>query len=164
SEKGWRHLAAAQRRMTVWQPRRAVVLGAGTVGIRAALVFRLRGLDVTVVDRREEPERRDLVTRTGAIYPPPRPTPLSEVAGDGGTTVARVHGIAHHAPCTARARSGDPRARFEADQAGRGGRRGVKKLFDVSLVLSPDMVTWPGEPGPRIDPLRRIAKGDSANV
>ena len=40
----------------------------------------------------------------------------------------------------------------------------MKKVFDVSLVLSPDMVTWPGEPGPRIDPLRRIAKGDSANV
>jgi arylformamidase len=38
------------------------------------------------------------------------------------------------------------------------------KVHDVSLVLRPDMVTWPGEPGPRIDPLRRIAKGDAANV
>jgi len=38
------------------------------------------------------------------------------------------------------------------------------KIHDVSLVLRPDMVTWPGEPGPRIEPLRRIAKGDSANV
>ena len=38
------------------------------------------------------------------------------------------------------------------------------KVHDVSLVLRPDMVTWPGEPGPRIEPLRRIAKGDSANV
>jgi arylformamidase len=26
------------------------------------------------------------------------------------------------------------------------------------------MVTWPGEPGPRIEPLRRIHDGDSANV
>ena len=26
------------------------------------------------------------------------------------------------------------------------------------------MVTWPGEPGPRFEPLRRIANGDSANV
>src|SRR5919204_346580 len=33
SEKGWRHVSAAQRRMTVWEPRRAVVLGAGTVRI-----------------------------------------------------------------------------------------------------------------------------------
>jgi len=38
------------------------------------------------------------------------------------------------------------------------------KIHDVSLVLRPDMVTWPGEPAPRIEPLRRIARGDSANV
>jgi arylformamidase len=38
------------------------------------------------------------------------------------------------------------------------------KIHDVSLVLRPDMVTWPGEPGPKFEPLRRIAKGDSANV
>src|SRR5207237_10574834 len=65
SEKGWRHLAAAQRRMTVWEPRRAGNLGAGTVGILAALVFRLRRLAVTAVDRRDKPERRDLVRRIG---------------------------------------------------------------------------------------------------
>jgi arylformamidase len=38
------------------------------------------------------------------------------------------------------------------------------KIHDVSLVLRPDMVTWPSEPAPRIEPLRRIAKGDTANV
>jgi arylformamidase len=38
------------------------------------------------------------------------------------------------------------------------------KIHDVSLVLRPDMVTWPGEPGPKVEPLRRIATGDSANV
>jgi arylformamidase len=38
------------------------------------------------------------------------------------------------------------------------------KIYDVSLVIRPDMVTWPGEPAPRIEPLRRIAKGDTANV
>ena len=38
------------------------------------------------------------------------------------------------------------------------------KIHDVSLVLRRDMVTWPGEPAPRIEPLRRIAKGDTANV
>src|SRR5256885_1130980 len=36
------------------------------------------------------------------------------------------------------------------------------RVHDVSLTLRPDMVTWPGEPGPRIEPLRRIANGDSA--
>ncbi|HEV8535573.1 MAG TPA: cyclase family protein [Candidatus Limnocylindria bacterium] len=38
------------------------------------------------------------------------------------------------------------------------------KVHDVSLVLRPDMVTWPGEPGPKIMPLRRITQGDTANV
>ncbi len=38
------------------------------------------------------------------------------------------------------------------------------RVHDVSLVLSEDMVTWPGEPGPTFAPLRRIAKGDAANV
>ena len=47
----------------VWQPERAAVFGAGPIGLLAALVFRLRGLDVTV-------------TRGG-----PGPTANSELAG-----------------------------------------------------------------------------------
>lgn len=38
------------------------------------------------------------------------------------------------------------------------------KVHDVSLVMRADMPTWPGEDGPKTTPLRRIAKGDSANV
>jgi arylformamidase len=38
------------------------------------------------------------------------------------------------------------------------------RVHDVSLVLRPDMTTWADEPGPSITPLRRIAKGDGANV
>lgn len=38
------------------------------------------------------------------------------------------------------------------------------KVHDVSLVMRPDMTLWGTEPGPKIEPLRRIAKGDSANV
>src|SRR5438128_11433114 len=38
------------------------------------------------------------------------------------------------------------------------------KIHDVSLGLRPDMVTWPGEPAPKIEPLKRIANGDSNNV
>jgi arylformamidase len=38
------------------------------------------------------------------------------------------------------------------------------KVYDVSLVMRSGMPTWPGEDGPRMAPLRRIAKGDSANV
>ena len=38
------------------------------------------------------------------------------------------------------------------------------KIHDVSLVLRPEMVTWPGEPAPRIEPLKRISRGDGNNV
>ena len=38
------------------------------------------------------------------------------------------------------------------------------KVHDVSLVMRPDMTTWNAEPGPTLTPLRRIAKGDTANV
>src|SRR5713226_1392398 len=38
------------------------------------------------------------------------------------------------------------------------------KIHDVSLTLRPGMPVWPNEKGPEITPLRRIAKGDGANV
>ena len=38
------------------------------------------------------------------------------------------------------------------------------RIHDVSLVLRPDMITWPGEPAPRIEPLKRISRGDGNNV
>ncbi len=38
------------------------------------------------------------------------------------------------------------------------------KIIDVTLTMRPDMPTWPGEPGPRIEPHSRIAAGEPANV
>ncbi len=38
------------------------------------------------------------------------------------------------------------------------------KIHDVTLTLRPGMTTWGSEPGPEITPLRRIARGDTANV
>src|SRR3989441_4343024 len=86
SEKGWRHVTFAQRRMTVWEPRRALVTGAGPVGILAAVLLRLRGLDVTVVERTEKPERRSLLAKIGASYAATSVTSLDEVVGPNGHT------------------------------------------------------------------------------
>ncbi|MBI2324552.1 MAG: cyclase family protein [Chloroflexi bacterium] len=33
------------------------------------------------------------------------------------------------------------------------------RVHDVSLTLRPDMPTWPGEQGPRVEPLKRMARG-----
>lgn len=37
-------------------------------------------------------------------------------------------------------------------------------IYDVSVPLRPDMPTYAGEPGPKLEHLKRIASGDSANV
>ena len=50
-EKGIAQAYEIQRRLRVWRPRKVAVMGAGTIGLLAALVLRLRGLDVTVFGR-----------------------------------------------------------------------------------------------------------------
>jgi threonine dehydrogenase-like Zn-dependent dehydrogenase len=80
SEKGWRHVVAAQRRMTVWEPRTAIVAGGGPVGILAAVKLRLQGLDVTVVERTYKPAKGALLARIGAGYAATSVTPLATLS------------------------------------------------------------------------------------
>ncbi len=80
TEKGWRHLATAQRRMTVWEPRTAIVAGGGPVGILAAVKLRLLGLDVIVVERNHKPEKEALLARIGAGYAATSVTSLATLA------------------------------------------------------------------------------------
>lgn len=37
-------------------------------------------------------------------------------------------------------------------------------IYDLSLSISPSMVTWPGDPQVRVEPRIRIARGQPANV
>src|SRR5207245_4324395 len=46
-EKGIAQAYEIQRRPRVWRPRRAAVMGAGTIGLLATTVLRLKGLQVT---------------------------------------------------------------------------------------------------------------------
>src|SRR5437773_10736249 len=58
-----------QRRLRVWHPKRAAVLGAGTIGLLATLVLRLRGVDVTVFGRTPRPYlNAELLEAIGARY------------------------------------------------------------------------------------------------
>ncbi len=58
-----------QRRLRVWRPRRAAVLGVGTLGLLAALFLRLRGLEVVAVARTQPPFlNSDLLTEIGVRY------------------------------------------------------------------------------------------------
>src|SRR5918911_5634302 len=54
-EKGIAQAYEIQRRLRVWHPKRAAVLGAGTIGLLAALVLRLRGVDVSVFGLARKP-------------------------------------------------------------------------------------------------------------
>src|ERR671927_157972 len=47
AEKAVNQAYEIQRRLKIWQPRRACILGSGTIGLLAALALRLRGLEVT---------------------------------------------------------------------------------------------------------------------
>src|SRR4051812_2968960 len=57
-QKGITQAFEAQRRLRVWHPKKAAVMGAGTIGLLAALSLRLRGLDVTVFARQAAPNLR----------------------------------------------------------------------------------------------------------
>ncbi|MDH5332350.1 MAG: alcohol dehydrogenase catalytic domain-containing protein, partial [Thermoleophilia bacterium] len=57
AEKGVNHAYEIQRRLKVWEPRRACILGSGTVGLLTALVARLRGLELTVYSLPRKPNR-----------------------------------------------------------------------------------------------------------
>src|ERR1051326_1595474 len=69
AEKGINHAYEIQRRLKVWQPTRACVLGSGTVGLLTALVARLRGLEVTVYSPPKEPHpNAALIEALGGVY------------------------------------------------------------------------------------------------
>jgi glucose 1-dehydrogenase len=69
AEKGIAQAYEIQRRLKVWRPRKAAVMGAGTLGLLASLVLRLRGLDVTTFGRTPKPYlNADLLEAIGARY------------------------------------------------------------------------------------------------
>lgn len=85
SQKGLRHAEEIQRRLRVWRPRRAAVLGAGTIGLLAALALRLRGVEVVCYSRREAPYlNSDLIEQLGGRYVSSRRTSLCDTANEHG--------------------------------------------------------------------------------
>ncbi len=80
-EKGIIQAYEIQRRLKVWRPRKAAVLGAGTIGLLATLILRLRGLEVTTFSRTPKPYRNaGLVEALGARYVSTKEISLREAA------------------------------------------------------------------------------------
>jgi glucose 1-dehydrogenase len=85
AEKGIRQAMEIQRRMRVWRPTRAAVLGAGPVGLLTALALRLRGLEVAVYSRRAAPyHNSDLLGAIGARYLSSSDTTLDALSDAAG--------------------------------------------------------------------------------
>lgn len=81
-EKGVLQAYEIQRRLKVWQPRRAAVLGAGTVGLLATMVLRNRGLEVATFARRPPPHlSSELLAAIGAEYVSTQQESLADTHG-----------------------------------------------------------------------------------
>ena len=84
-EKGIIQAYEIQRRLKVWRPRRAAVLGAGTIGLLATLILRLRGLEVTTFGLTPRPYlNSDLIEALGARYLSTAERPLRQAAAELG--------------------------------------------------------------------------------
>jgi threonine dehydrogenase-like Zn-dependent dehydrogenase len=69
AQKGISQAYEIQRRLKVWRPAKAAVMGTGTLGLLATLALRLRGLEVTTFGRTARPyPNADLVEAIGGRY------------------------------------------------------------------------------------------------
>jgi threonine dehydrogenase-like Zn-dependent dehydrogenase len=84
-EKGIEQAYEIQRRLKVWRPQRAAVVGAGTLGLLATLALRLRGLEVTTLARTKPPTlNSELVEALEARYVSTRELSLVQAAESHG--------------------------------------------------------------------------------
>ena len=80
-EKGVSQAYEIQQRLRIWNPKVAAVLGAGTIGLLATLLLRLRGLEVVTMALEEGPYlNSELVESLGARYVSTRQVSLAEAA------------------------------------------------------------------------------------
>ena len=74
-----------QRRLRVWHPRKALVLGAGAIGQLSTVALRMRGLEVTCMARTPAPNNKAaLIEEIGAVYADTTDQTLEGVAAERG--------------------------------------------------------------------------------
>jgi threonine dehydrogenase-like Zn-dependent dehydrogenase len=84
-EKGIVQAYEIQRRLRVWQPKRAAVLGAGPIGLLAAMALRLRGLRVCGFGRTKPPYLNSaLLGEIGGCYHSTKDITLTKASGSCG--------------------------------------------------------------------------------
>lgn len=84
-EKAVRQAYRIQDRLGLWRPRRAMVLGAGPLGLLATMALRVRGLDVVTFARGRKPNvNAELVEAVGARYVSAGETSLEQASREFG--------------------------------------------------------------------------------
>ena len=85
AQKGIAQAYEIQRRLKVWRPQRAAVMGTGTLGLLATLVLRLRGLEVVAFGRTPAPYlNADLAEAIGARYVNTAERSITDVVRESG--------------------------------------------------------------------------------
>jgi len=75
----------AQKRLQVWEPKTAFVMGAGQIGLLATLILRLRGLQVFTIARSKKPSlKAEIAEGLQATYVSTRETSLEDLVADVG--------------------------------------------------------------------------------
>jgi len=75
----------AQQRLQVWEPKIALVTGAGQIGLLTTVMLRLRGLDVYTLARTPNPGLKEEIARAyGATYVSTQETSITELADNIG--------------------------------------------------------------------------------
>ena len=79
------HAYDAQRRLKVWRPQRAFVLGSGQIGLLTTLVLRMKGLEVYTLARSPGPHlKSSIVEAMEATYVATKETSLDDLAAQVG--------------------------------------------------------------------------------
>jgi threonine dehydrogenase-like Zn-dependent dehydrogenase len=85
AEKAIGQAYEVQRRLRVWRPQRAAVLGSGTLGLLASILLRLRGLQVTTFGLKEPPFlNSQLLEEIGVRYVLTKASSLKEASAKYG--------------------------------------------------------------------------------
>src|SRR5437867_8171816 len=85
AEKGINHAFEIQRRLRIWQPRKALILGSGTIGLLMALAARLRGFELTVASLPRPPYRNsELIEQLGGVYASTQDRSLAALSEERG--------------------------------------------------------------------------------
>jgi threonine dehydrogenase-like Zn-dependent dehydrogenase len=81
AEKGIIQAYEIQRRLKIWRPRKAAVMGSGTLGLLATMILRLQGLEVVTFGRTPAPYLNSILAEElGAKYISTKETSLKDAS------------------------------------------------------------------------------------